>query len=81
MNKRWLKRTDFILIAAVGIILLLSLIIIGSATHVNEVASGQRFAFVERQGFFAILNIALAAFFPKSVRSVPLRENVFICRI
>ena len=63
MNKRWLKRTDFILIAAVGIILLLSLIIIGSATHVNEVASGQRFAFVERQGFFAILNIALAAFF------------------
>ena len=63
MNKRLLRRTDFTLILAVGAIIILSLVIIGSATHINEAASGQRFAFVERQGFFAVLNIALAAFF------------------
>ncbi|MBE6096180.1 rod shape-determining protein RodA [Schwartzia succinivorans] len=63
MNKRLLRRTDFTLIFAVGAIIILSLVIIGSATHINEAASGQRFAFVERQGFFAVLNIALAAFF------------------
>ena len=61
MNKRWLRRMDFTLIAATLAIILMSLVIIGSATHVNA-PSGQRYWFVQRQGLFALLNCALAFF-------------------
>ena len=61
MNKRWLRRMAFTLIAATLAIILMSLVIIGSATHVNA-PSGQRYWFVQRQGFFALLNCALAFF-------------------
>ena len=61
MNKRWLRRMDFTLIAATLAIILMSLVIIGSATHINEI-SGQRYWFVQRQGIFALLNCALAFF-------------------
>ena len=62
MNKRWLRRTDFVLVAAVIGIIIMSLVTIGSATHVNEAASGQRFWFVQRQGIFALLNFGLIVF-------------------
>ena len=61
MNKKYLKRLDFtLLIATVGI-LCMSLIIIGSATHINT-PSDERYWYVQRQGLFALANIALAAF-------------------
>ena len=61
MSKRWLRRMDFTLILSAAAIIMISLVVIGSATHVNA-PSGQRFWFVQRQGLFALLNIALAAF-------------------
>lgn len=61
MNKRWLRRLDYTLIFAAVTIILTSLVIIGSATHINAASTGQ-FGFVQRQGMFAVLNIALAAF-------------------
>lgn len=61
MNNRWLKRLNFpLIIAALGI-MVMSLVIIGSATHINNV-SGQRFWYVQRQGIFAIVNIAIVFF-------------------
>lgn len=35
MTKRFFRRTDFLLIAATAGILIMSLVIIGSATHIN----------------------------------------------
>ena len=61
MNKRWLRRMDFTLIAATAAILVMSLVIIGSATHINT-PSDERYWFVQRQGIFAILNVAVAIF-------------------
>lgn len=61
IDQKWLKRLDLTLIGAVLCILILSLVIIGSATHINA-PSGQRFLFVERQGLFALIDICLAAF-------------------
>ena len=53
---------DFtLLMAALGIIIM-SLVIIGSATHINTPGE-ERYYFVQRQGIFTILNIAAAAFF------------------
>ena len=40
------------------LLLLLSLVIIGSATHINN-PSEERYWFVQRQGLFAILNVVL----------------------
>ena len=61
MNKRWLKRMDFTLIAATAAIIIMSLIIIGSATHINT-PTQERYWFVQRQGIFAILNAAVVVF-------------------
>lgn len=52
---------DFKLLGAALGILLISLVVIGSATHINT-PSGERFWFVQRQGLFAFFNIAIAAF-------------------
>ncbi len=52
---------DLTLIAAVLAILIMSLVIIGSATHAHE-TGGNHFYFVQRQGIFAILNIGLVIF-------------------
>ena len=59
MNKRWLRRMDFTLIAAACAILLMSLLIISSATHSDP----QGIHFVQRQGLFTVLNIVAAVFF------------------
>ncbi len=61
MNKRWLRRMDFTLIFAAVAIILMSLVTIGSATHINAASEGG-YGFVQRQGIFAILNVALAVF-------------------
>lgn len=58
MSKRWLRRMDFTLIVAVFAMIVMSLLIIGSATH--SYPDGGRF--VQRQGLFAILNVALVVF-------------------
>ena len=62
INKRFLRRIDFTLIVAASLIVLMSLVIIGSATHVNTPGE-ERYWFVERQGIFAIINIVAAFFF------------------
>ena len=61
MNKKLFKRMDMPLILAAAGILIMSLVIIGSATHINT-PSDERYWFVQRQGIFALMNIALAAF-------------------
>ena len=61
MTKRLLRRTDFVLLAATAGILIMSLIVIGSATHINT-PSDVRYWFVARQGIFALMNIGIAAF-------------------
>lgn len=61
LSKRLLRRTDLTLIAAAAAIVIMSLIIIGSATHVNT-PSEERYWFVQRQGISIIVDIALAIF-------------------
>ena len=61
MTKSILRRTDLTLAAATVGILVMSLVIIGSATHINT-PSDERYWFVARQGLFALVNIGVAAF-------------------
>jgi len=61
MTKSILRRTDITLLAATAGILVMSIIIIGSATHINTPGE-ERYWFVARQGLFAAVNIAMAAF-------------------
>ena len=61
LSKRLLRRTDVTLILAAAAIVVMSLVIIGSATHVNT-PSEERYWFVQRQGISIIIDIALAAF-------------------
>lgn len=61
MNKKILQRMDFTLLIATAAIIIMSLVIIGSATHINT-PSEERYWFVQRQGIFAIMNAALAVF-------------------
>ena len=61
LSKRLLRRTDLTLIAAAVAIVIMSLVIIGSATHVNT-PSEERYWFVQRQGISIVIDIALAAF-------------------
>lgn len=61
-KKRLLRRIDFpLLIASLGIIIY-SLIVISSATHVNTPGE-ERYWFVQRQGIFALVNVAIAILF------------------
>ena len=61
MNNRMLRRMDFTLIGAVALIILISLVVIGSATHINT-PGDERYYFVQRQGIFAIVNCAMIFF-------------------
>ncbi|MBQ2136768.1 MAG: rod shape-determining protein RodA [Selenomonas sp.] len=61
MTKNILRRTDWTLMMATAGIILMSLIIIGSATHINTPGE-ERYWFVARQGLFAVVNLAMAAF-------------------
>jgi len=62
MTKRIFRRLDFTLIIATAGILLISLLIIGSATHINTLDQ-EHFRFVQRQGIFVIINVLLLIFF------------------
>ena len=61
LSKRLLRRTDLTLIVSAVAIVIMSLVIIGSATHVNT-PSEERYWFVQRQGISIVIDIALAAF-------------------
>ncbi|QJW45278.1 rod shape-determining protein RodA [bacterium BFN5] len=58
LNRRLLKNLDFTLIFTVISIITTSLIIIGSATHINT-PSEDRYWYVQRQGIFALINFIL----------------------
>ena len=51
INKKNLRKTDVVLLVAVVAIVVMSLVIIGSATHINT-PSEERYWFVQRQGIF-----------------------------
>lgn len=57
-NRRLLRNLDFILIVAAIALILISLVFIGSATHINT-PSEDRYWYVQRQGLFAVFNIML----------------------
>lgn len=61
LSKRLVKKLDFTLVGVIVIIVIFSLVIIGSATHINT-PSEDRYWYVQRQGIFALLNGALIFF-------------------
>lgn len=61
LSRRLLRNLDFVVIAVTVIIVAISLVIIGSATHVNT-PSQDRYWYVERQGIFALINIGIVFF-------------------
>lgn len=61
INKKLLRRTDVVLLMAVIAIICISLVIIGSATHINT-PSDERYWYVQRQGIFALINAGIAIF-------------------
>jgi len=56
LSRRLLRNLDFVTIGTVSLLIVISLIIIGSATHVNT-PSDDRYWYVERQGIFALMNV------------------------
>jgi len=58
LSRRLLKNLDFMTIATVSLLILISLVIIGSATHINT-PSDDRYWYVGRQGIFALLNVII----------------------
>lgn len=60
-DKKLLRKMDVKLLLAVAAIIIISLIVIGSATHVNT-PSEERYWFVQRQGIFALINACIAIF-------------------
>ncbi|MDU4961932.1 MAG: rod shape-determining protein RodA [Sporomusaceae bacterium] len=56
LNRRLLRNLDFILILDVLALIAVSLVFIGSATHINT-PSEDRYWYVQRQGIFALLNV------------------------
>ena len=64
LDKKLLRKIDVKLLLAVTAIVIISLVVIGSATHINN-PTEERYWFVQRQGIFAIINVALAVFLIK----------------
>lgn len=58
LSRRLLRNLDFVVIIVTAIIILISLLIIGSATHVNS-PSEDRYWYVQRQGIFALVNVVI----------------------
>ncbi len=56
LSRRLLKNLDFTVITVTVLLVLISLVIIGSATHVNTPGE-DRYWYVQRQGLFAIANL------------------------
>jgi rod shape-determining protein RodA len=61
LSRRLLKNLDFTVITVTVILALASLVIIGSATHVNTPGE-DRYWYVQRQGLFAVANIVVIFF-------------------
>ena len=61
LDKKLLRKMDMKLLLSVTAIIIISLIVIGSATHVNT-PSEERYWFVQRQGMFALSNAGAAIF-------------------
>jgi len=61
LSRRLLRNLDFTTIATVSLLIVISLIIIGSATHVNT-PSDDRYWYVQRQGIFALVNVIIIFF-------------------
>ncbi len=61
MNHRLVKKLDFVMIGVSVALILFSLTVIGSATHINS-PSEERYWFVQRQGIFALMNGLLVFF-------------------
>ena len=61
LNKKF-RKIDVELIAGVAGIIIMSLITIGSATHINT-PSEDRYWYVLRQGIFTLLNVGVIFFF------------------
>ena len=57
------RRIDGTLLLTIVALASLGILIIGSATHVNDAAYAGRFDFVLRQGTFFLLGFAVSAFF------------------
>lgn len=58
LSRRLLRNLDFTTIATVSLLIVISLIIIGSATHINT-PSEDRYWYVQRQGVFALVNVLI----------------------
>ncbi len=58
LSRRLLKNLDFTVISVTVLLVLISLVVIGSATHVNTPGE-DRYWYVQRQGIFAVINIAV----------------------
>ena len=56
LNRRLLRNLDFILIIVTAALILVSLVFIGSATHINT-PSEDRYWYVQRQGIFSLINM------------------------
>ncbi|VBB07869.1 cell cycle protein ftsw/roda [Lucifera butyrica] len=56
LNRRLLRNLDGVTIVVTAVIILISLMIIGSATHINT-PSEERYWYVQRQGLFALANV------------------------
>ncbi len=61
LNRRLLKNLDFVAIFVTLLLLAISLVFIGSATHINT-PSEDRYWYVQRQGLFTLFNIILVYF-------------------
>lgn len=59
---RILRNLDYVLITLIIILLLISLLVIGSATHIN-IPIEDRYWYVGRQGIFTFLNLIFIIFF------------------
>lgn len=58
LSQRLLKNLDFVVIGVTLLLVAISLVIIGSATHINS-PSDERYWYVQRQGIFAVANILI----------------------
>lgn len=58
LSRRLLRNLDFVTITTVSLLIVISLVIIGSATHVNTPGDA-RYWYVERQGMFALMNVII----------------------
>jgi len=58
LSRRLLRNLDFVTIGTVSLLIVISLVIIGSATHINT-PSDDRYWYVQRQGLFAVMNIII----------------------